>query len=285
MTIEDIILDRDRRGISKLRPYVPADFCDQAASLVLEHPGTAAIITGFYILDAGAVETDGPPGAVVIGNALESLGYNVVYVTDRYAAPLMEGIKGDKAGVIDFPIADPATSENYAKEMLTNLNPSIVISIERCGLTDEGLFRNMRGRDITPFNARTDYMITNHPYTVGIGDGGNEIGMGNLAKEVPTVPSLVQKPCITKVSRLVLASVSNWGGYGLAASLSKLSGKNLLPSIEEDQELIRRTVDMGAVDGMSAKQEYKVDGFTLEENSQTLKQLHDLLTKEGVLDS
>ncbi len=34
MTIEDIILDRDRRGISKLRQYLPADFCDQAAGFI-----------------------------------------------------------------------------------------------------------------------------------------------------------------------------------------------------------------------------------------------------------
>ena len=39
---------------------------------------------------------------------------------------------------------------------------------------------------------------------------------------------------------------------------------------------------MGAVDGMSAKQEYKVDGFTLEENSQTLIRLHEYLAEIGV---
>ncbi|MCH9011199.1 MAG: DUF4392 domain-containing protein, partial [Chloroflexi bacterium] len=77
MTIEDIILDRDRRGISKLRQYLPADFCDQAAGFILEHPGKAIITTGFYILAAGVPETDGPPGAVAIGNALEALGFEV----------------------------------------------------------------------------------------------------------------------------------------------------------------------------------------------------------------
>ena len=42
------------------------------------------------------------------------------------------------------------------------------------------------------------------------------------------------------------------------------------------------TVDAGAVDGMSAKQEYRMDGFTLEENSQTVQRLHDLLAAEGI---
>ena len=77
-------------------------------------------------------------------------------------------------------------------------------------------------------------------------------------------------------------SSSNWGGYGLTAALSKQKGKNLLPSIEEEQDLVKRTVNMGAVDGMSTKQEYKVDGFTLEENSQALVKLHEYLAQQGI---
>lgn len=282
MTIEDVILDRDRRGISKLRPYVPVDFCDQAAQLILDNPGTALILTGFYILDAGVVETDGPPGAVSIGNGLENLGYDVVYVTDQHGLKVMDGTRSTTSRIIDFPIADDEASEAFAKELLERLNPSVVIAIERCGFTDDKMYRNMRGRDITPYTARTDYLVTNHPNTVGIGDGGNEIGMGNLAKEVTTVDSLVKEPCVTGVSKLVLSSVSNWGGYGLVASLSKLSGKNLMPTVEEDMTLIRKTADLGAVDGMSNLQEYKVDGFTLEENAETITQLRELLAQEGI---
>lgn len=282
MSIEDIILDRDRRGISGLRPHLPADYCDQAASLILEHPQTALVVTGFYILAAKAVETDGPPGAVAIGDALQTLGYDVAYVTDRYSTPLMKALVGSRAKVVDFPIADDQTSEKFANDLLAQLNPSVLISIERCGLTSEGLYRNMLGRDITQYNARTDYLFSNHPNTVGIGDGGNEIGMGNLASAVTAVPTLVKIPCVTTTTRLVISSVSNWGGYGLVAALSRQRGKNLLPSVEAEQELIRRTVNMGAVDGITTKSEYRVDGFTLEENSQTLARLHELLAQEGV---
>jgi hypothetical protein len=115
-----------------------------------------------------------------------------------------------------------------------------------------------------------------------VGDGGNEIGMGNVAEEVTNVDSLVKKACVTSVTELILSSVSNWGGYGLVASLSKLSGKNLMPTVEEDMDLIKKTVDLGAVDGMSNSQEYKVDGFTLEENAVTITQLLDLLKQEGI---
>ena len=284
MTIEDIILDRDRRGISQLRPHLPADFCDRAARLILDNPGVALITTGFYILDAGLVETDGPPGAIAIGGALETLGYHVIYITDAHGAPVMNAIKSQASRVIEFPITDDAESQRFAADLLADLNPSVLIAIERCGFTHDLKFRNMRGRDITPYNARIDYLFADHPASVGIGDGGNEIGMGNLADEVTRVDSLVKIPCVTRVTAPILASVSNWGGYGLAASLSKLTRRNLLPSVEQDMATLRLTVDTGAVDGMSALQEYKADGFTLEENAQTITQLQALLAAEGIAD-
>ena len=213
MTIEDIILDNDRRGISHLRPYVPADFCDRAARLVLDNPGTAFIVTGFYILDAGMIETDGPPGAIAIGNALEQLGYKVAYVTDSYGTAVLEATRSEASSVIDFPIADDAESEAFAQQLISEHGPSVIIAIERCGFTHDLKYRNMRGRDITQYTARTDYLFRHHDRTVGIGDGGNEIGMGNVANEVTTVDSLVKEPCVTEVSELILASVSNWGGY------------------------------------------------------------------------
>ena len=144
MTIEDIVLDRDQRGISALRPHLPDDFCDQAASLILEHPGTAMIATGFYILAAGATETDGPPGAIAIGDALQSIGYDVVYVTDRYTEPLMSAVVGSKARVMDFPIMDHKASKKFADEALSEVDPSVVISIERCGLAEGGHNRVQR---------------------------------------------------------------------------------------------------------------------------------------------
>lgn len=276
-SIEDIVLDRDRRGVSALRPHVPPRFCSDAAALILEHPGTALIATGFYILAGKATETDGPPGAVVIGDALASLGYTVAYVTDRYSFSVMSSVVGDMARVIDFPITNPRDSESFARDLLAEVSPSVVVAIERCGATREGLYRNMHGQDMTPYNARLDYLFTRHQHTVGIGDGGNEIGMGNLASVVATVPSLVKLPCVTPVTRLILSSVSNWGGYGLVAALSEQTGRDLLPSREEEQALVKRTADAGAIDGMSAKQVYKVDGFTLEENSETVERLRAYL--------
>ena len=138
----------------------------------------------------------------------------------------------------------------------------------------------MRNADITEFNAKTDYLFTGGIPSVGIGDGGNEIGMGNLADVIPTVPTLVELPCVTAVTKPVIASVSNWGGYGLVAALSRQAGRNLLPSIAEEREMVRRSVALGAVDSFSGDRVERVDGFSLEENSRTLERLHELLSPD-----
>mgnify|MGYP005848779995 CR=1 FL=1 len=281
--IEDLILQHDKRGISALRPYLPSNFCEQAAQLVLSNPGIAFIVTGFYIIDAEAPETDGPPGALAIGNALTNLDYPVYYVTDRFTESLMHNLTGTKDRVITFPLEDDAASQHYARELLRRYQPSLLISIERCGLTRDGTYLNMRGVDISRYNARIDYLFHHHQKTIGIGDGGNEIGMGNLAEVIPTAhPQLPRNPCVTRVTCPVIASVSNWGGYGLVAALSKLVRRHLLPSVEEERGLIERAVALGAVDGIKKKQVPGVDDFPLEDYSQVLRELHLLLANEGV---
>ena len=280
-TIEDIILDQDKRGVAQLRPHLPEDFCSQAAQYIMDHPGNVAITTGFYILSAGSPETDGPAGAIAIGNALQALGHKVTYITDSYTTPVLRGMLEDGTEVVDFPIADIEVSRNVTAEILARLDPSLIISIERCSRTNDDAYLNMRYVDITPHTARLDYLFEAGIPSVGIGDGGNEIGMGNLVEFIPQVETLPNDPAVTKVDRLIISSVSNWGGYGLVAALSKLAGRNLLPTVESETVLIKRSVDMGAVDGTTGDHSYFVDGFTTEENGELLARLHALVEGDG----
>ena len=275
MSLEQIVLSDDKRGISALQESVPSNFISRAGDLVLGSPGTVIISTGFYILSANASETDGPPGAVAIGNALNCLGYKVFYVTDKFTTGLMKQSISDPSKVIDFPIADTFTSHKYSEEILDKLDPSLLISIERCGPSIDGKYRNMRNKDITAYTAKIDTMFGMHEKTIGIGDGGNEIGMGNIYDAVSNCDTLVELPTITKTSELILSSVSNWGGYGLVADLSMKTGHNLLPSIEKDSEYTKLIVDLGAVDGFSGKRVYKIDGFDIRDNSAKLASIHE----------
>ena len=282
LTIEDIILGNDQRGVAALRPYLPTDFCRRAAHCVISNPGTILIATGFYISMVEAPETDGPPGALALGRALESLGHRVVYVSDRYTVPILRPFVTADDQLVDFPIADDDTSRNFSLELLSSLEPAVLISVERCGLTEDGRYLNMRGVDISSNTARADHLFLQHPHTVGIGDGGNEIGMGNLAGFIPGVGSLPTNPATTVVTHLIIASISNWGAYGLVAGLSRIVGRDLLPDQEDEAKLIRRLVDLGAVDGVTGAREYTVDAMNIEEHGQVLSRLHYVLAEEGI---
>lgn len=279
-SVELTILKNDRRGISLLEPYLPFNFCLNSAVSILNNSGVAFIVTGFCIVDVNSPETDGPPGAIAIGRALNYLGYRVYFITDKITLTLMQHLSGNKDTVIDFPIMDDHESLIFASELIAKYSPSIIISIERCGRTATGAYLNMSGIDISKYNAKIDYLFYNHPNTIGIGDGGNEIGMGNYAEIITTVNSLPPKPCVTCTAHTIISSVSNWGGYGLVAELSVLIKHNLLPLIDEEKQLIIQSVNFGAVDGISKKRDYSVDGFSLIENSKLLSELHQFVSNK-----
>jgi hypothetical protein len=242
--------------------------------------GMAIITTGFYILSGKGAETDGPPGAAALGAALRRLGFSVTYVTDRYAAPLLTSSLIGQDPVVEFPIVDHRESRDFARGLLRELNPAIVIATERCGITANGKYLNMNCTDISALTAKIDYLFPVSERTVGVGDGGNEIGMGNLAAEISRNPALTPEPAVTKVNKLIIGSVSNWGVYGLLAALSLLVKENLLPGVEWEKEVIKEIVSRGAVDGVTGANRPSVDSFELDTNALTLINLHALVMKQ-----
>ena len=279
--IEDIILQDDIRGMKALRAHMKDGWLDSSAQLLLDHPGKILIVTGFYILRASEPETDGPPGAVAIGEALKALGNTIAYVTDAPCMTSMRAIAGDDE-VIEFPITTHNESLKFAHDLLAEHAPTALISIERAGLVGDGTYRNWKGLDFSEPNAKIDHMFEQHPNSVGIGDGGNEIGMGNMRHVIPDIENLPDDPCTTTTTELIIASVSNWGGYGLVAALSVKSDKNLLPSVEQGDKWVRDIVAVGAVEGMSGESKDWVDGRAPEDDALCLRDLHTLLTKDGL---
>lgn len=276
-TIEDIILDKDKRSMTALRPYLSPTFCMDAAKFIYARPGPAFIVTGFYEIKPQTIETDGPPGAWAIGHALSKLDRQVIFVSDQYCVPFLESETYGDESVEEFPIDGPTQSLAFANELLNQYKPSIVVAIERCSLTEKDRYLNMSGQDISEYTARLDSLFTEHTDTVGIGDGGNEIGMGNLAEIIPTIAALPNEPSQTKTTHLIIASVSNWGGYGLAAALSILAKKDLLPTSEEESARILGMVERGAVDGNILEPIPSVDGFMLKDNLGVLERLRKVV--------
>jgi len=280
-SIEKIILQNDTRNIASLEKFLKPNFTNSAAKIILENQGTVFITTGFYIVYAKASETDGPPGAIALGNALKKIGYKVVYITDKWSLEILKGMTNDL--IIDFPVNDHENSKVFAINLIKELKPSVSISIERASLMEDGTYRNWKSQDISEYNAKLDYIFNNTSNTIGIGDGGNEIGMGNLFTEIKNTRGLPDKPAVTKVDELIVSSCSNWGAYGLICSISEIKSINLLPSLNDAKNLIKKCVDLGAVEGLTGEKKYAVDGRDLEKDSVCLNDLHDYLKNKAIL--
>lgn len=139
-------------------------------------------------------------------------------------------------------------------------------------------YANMRGISIKEYTASTDWLFIRARKagipTFGVGDGGNEIGMGNLKEVIHEELALV--PCKVKVDTLVIATVSNWGAYAIVAYMQKMTGVTGLLNFEKIYGYLARIVRMGSVDGVTKKHTLSVDGFSLEIEKEILDGLNQL---------
>lgn len=270
--IEDIVLRHSSRGISRVRSYLPEGYISGAASAILSLPRkTVFLTTGFYISSgSGAAETDGPPGIFVLAKALSQLHFHPVIVTDRFCRGLFESTG------LDVIYLSGKESRRDFQTLLESYQPVAFVSVERCGHNDRQEYANMRGVSITDKTAPVDQLFSmarsEGVLTVGIGDGGNEIGMGNVAWALVR-EKVMHHPCIVSSDKLIIATTSNWGAFGLTAWISILSSKNLLVSFWEYLTFLDSIVRKGCVDGISKRQQLTVDGFSPE----TEREIFDLL--------
>ena len=143
---------------------------------------------------------------------------------------------------------------------------------------DRDVCHSMRGEPIDRFTAPTHRVFDaiaarQLPITtIGIGDGGNEIGMGALAWN-DLVAAIASGPAERIVCRVptdfaLVAGTSNWGAYALALAVSFLRGHvpgSRWLSTAGQQELISQLVHQaGALDGRTLAAEATVDGLAMD---------------------
>jgi hypothetical protein len=245
-----------------------------AAAHALRKCRRALLTTGFAV-GPGLPETDGPPGTACLGRALRALGAEVTYVTDAVALPPLQAalkVLGEPAGVETFHVAHGASAgsgsaREAARRLLAEHRPTHLVAVERPGRARDGEYRSARGRSLTEWNGPLDELFLAAParvVTVGVGDGGNEIGMGAVHARVARAGGVFRRIASTvAVKHLVVAGVSNWGAYGIVAELARLAGRPLLHTAEEERAMVQACVEAGAVDGLTHRREPTVDGLPL----------------------
>ena len=261
-----LALDLGGRGIASF--FVPGGAL--AAARALAGGETFVIVTGFSV-PPGVAETDGPPGAAVLGRALRLLGAQVRYVTDRLPAPVLAAALeavGERAEVEVYPELPGA-----ARLILERERPTHLIAIERPGRCRTGDYLSARGESVAKWNLPLDELfVFAHAsrkkkkdaeiVTIAVGDGGNEIGMGSVRSRLVRCGRLMATiSSVVPVDHLVVAGTSNWGAYGIVAALERLSGRPLLHTDAVERKLIKACVDAGAVDGLARTHEPTVDGL------------------------
>lgn len=286
--IDEIVLRHSQRGMTVLREHQENRLCEEAAREILSwEKGTVLLATGFYV--AGYAETDGPAGTMVVAKALQALGYHPVILTDSFCRGFFEP-EG-----IDAEYLPMRAEDADCLAVIKRYQPVGMISIERCGKNVQGDYANMRGISIADNTAPVDRIFElagpDAPEeglripTIGVGDGGNEIGMGKLKDVITGELSLV--PCRVAADILVTASVSNWGAYGIAAALQLLTKKAVFSELDgkrasqKVEEFIAATVAMGSVDGVTHERVAHVDGYGSEVETEILDALVDAVENKG----
>jgi hypothetical protein len=264
-----------------------------AARLALERIGSGdrvLLISGFLIGDQGQrAETDGPGGAAVLGRALKlALGAAPVGVSDAAALPAMRaafraaGLAA--AALVDFPVA-PDGAEPAAARLLDRLEPRLVVAIERPGAAEDGAYHNAEGAEISSFTAKTDRLFAmaraRGIATIGIGDLGNELGLGALAAAVARlVPRGERIAAALAADRTVIATISNWGAYGVAACLAALTGRpDAFHDGAQELRLLEAVAAAGAIDPLSGEGRPHVDGTTPAANAALVELLRAVVLR------
>lgn len=268
--IESLLVARNLRGMKTLHQALTPGYVARAAQLVNQalyshHLPCIYIATGFPV--AGTFETDGPAGAIALYRTLDALGACPIIVSE---ATLTQALAVD-FNTLTLPIE--LSGENLVRHCYQQAQPQLIISIERPGLAEDHHYYNMRGEDIHQHIANFDELMFKASCpTVAIGDGGNEVGMGNV---ISAVKQLDITPAITPCNELIVADVSNWGAYGLIAMLGYQQQSDLLADIMPSQ-LLSYLSQRDSVDGVTRRNEPTEDGLAAKEGEaliQTLRQL------------
>ncbi|MDR1648773.1 MAG: DUF4392 domain-containing protein [Synergistaceae bacterium] len=255
--------DSQSRGAPSLcRP----EFLRDALRLLAE-ASRAVVVTGFYVQKAGAPETDGPPGAVVLGRALARAGKDVVLLTDGLNHDALDACSRSIGGPSVVRADTPGEVEKEVNKAETGETTTLIF-IERPGHAADGCYYDMKGRDIgavaAPLDRAAESALARGVPVLGVGDGGNEAGMGLLYEELAErLPDYAR--CLSRVSATVClpVDVSNWGGYALAAALSASRSRWLGLDDGEEAAMLEALLRAGAVDGISGTPSMSVDGIPL----------------------
>lgn len=275
------------------------------APIAASGSGTVVLVTGTgnpTWLPRG--ETDGPSGVAVLARVLGAMGLRSCILTE---APFVDAVRasvlaagspildeagwaqrGNAAMVLTYPTGAAQGRAFVDSFLARQQDVRAVFFIEKPGPNALGVFHNSSGKPkaddwVAHAHQLADAARERGILTVAVGDGGNEIGFGQLREGLLSTHPYGKDcgcPCkggilnATRVDYMFPASVSNWGAYAISVALCLATGKpQALPEWREVEASIAAPIAAGAYDGYTGLAVPSVDGVSLTGN----KAVYDLM--------
>jgi len=294
---EEIMFDPGERGIQHL--HIKEDLIKACLDLSCR-ASSVAILLGFPVFRAEnrepAEENDGVQGAIYLARALQAMGVAVTFVVDSHAHVLRDTLhESVEQGFLYSAVDIISVGKEFTlkdRSVLFDVHTGVakfshLIAIERPSPGSNGKYHTMKARDISQDLEPMDLLFNQAQgsadiITIGIGDGGNEVGMGNVqssvAKNIPCGETIGATTC---ADYLIAIGVSNWGGHAVAAGLyiarscmvhdryirnglgsrHEVVLEDFLMTDEQDEQLNNFIMKKGFPDGVTGKVAMTVDGL------------------------
>ncbi|KAK7802048.1 hypothetical protein U0070_025721, partial [Myodes glareolus] len=292
------------------------------AALSLSHARSVLVTTGFptHFNHEPPEETDGPPGAIALAAFLQALGKETSMVVDQRALSLHTKLVEEavKQGVLTTPIPiltyQGGSVEDAQAFLCKDGDPKSprfdhLVAIERAGRAADGSYYNARKMNIKHLVDPIDDLFLAAQKipgisSTGVGDGGNELGMGKVKEAVKKfIRNGDVIACDVEADFAVIAGVSNWGGYALACALyilnscdiherylrraigpSRVAGEQswtqALPSVAKEEKMLGILVQNQVRSGVSGIVGMEVDGLPFSGvHDEMIQKLVDATTK------
>lgn len=254
--------------------------------------GDAVVLTsGFFVPPFMEIEVDGNFGIAALARALvicrrarpiiltednnirqmELLCRAAGLVPYRADSRLPHGIQQVRIEILP---RDAAEARRLAERLIREDRPAALVAAEKPARNAKGIYHNGSGIDMSRVQGKADDVVelfrARGIPTIGVGDGGNEIGMGKITAAVRDILPAAREcgcPCgagiaaVTETDVLVVGSSANWGCYGIEAVMAAAVGDlAILHSPDVEHRIQLASVFAGLVDPSTGMADGWTDG-------------------------
>ncbi len=236
-------------------------------------------------------ESDGPPGASAMARGLRAIGFDVEIFTEEACIDGVLGMNGLLG--VDVPVtALPMERETPEHQRIADALDALIVT-EKLGVNEKGIQHSVTGVSREGMRAYVDPIVNvmneAGKLTVGIGDGGNEIGFGSVydaARDLISNGRTCKCGCgggiitVTKVKHMFPVAISNWGAYGLVGTLAVgFERPDIVVTPDEEHKILSRCIDLDLVDGGSGRVAYRLDGVAGEASTSCVTMIREIVNQ------